>query len=82
MTNDEGGVRNSGKGTLMGTEEGRAVRTPLLTQEKYAWERCSTPSLPFPGDPRMFYLSIDQHKRDITDPAKREELPYGNEKMR
>ena len=35
-------------------------------QEKYAWERFKTPSWLFPGDPRMLYLGIDQHKRQLT----------------
>ena len=35
-------------------------------QEQYAWERFQTPSLLFPGDPRMLYLGIDQHKQQLT----------------
>ena len=35
-------------------------------QEKYAWERFKPKFYLFPGDLRMLYLGIDQHKRQLT----------------
>ena len=49
------------------------IRTPKRYHERAGVSKKSTlgsvsktPSLLFPGDPRMLYLGIDQHKRQLT----------------